>query len=307
MSQYVKNKPVPVNLITLQAEINSNGSIVPSCTSITDMGGSTISLEFAADLSPSEETALDTVLSEYVYAEPPIPMSIFQIQPETGKLAVQASAKPLQAQQTYAVWSGSGDDVVNHLLGEGTLLDFNLTPGVPSQSIDIKFDPTFGKVWINEGYMRFADAGLGDCLSAYIIAPATQLQTIVSKDLVVNDHRVSYSTGGPGTGTHGFAATPTLVPRTFSKDGDWDYNGVSLTPNFAGTGLYRMYDIEYITHKYINRIPVRGTVTNFINLASDDTASIPHPYFIRLTCYNNSNTTWNLQAFVEIYRERTCS
>jgi hypothetical protein len=302
--EYVKPKSGDVNLVQLQAEINSATAIVPSCTSVS-RAGDELTLTFAAALNSGEEAGVEAIIAAHVANEAYIAISELPKSPETGKIAMHASAKPLQSQQTYAVWAGAGDDMTTAGPGEGPLLSFFMTPGVPSVSVDIKFHPNNGKVWINEGYFKFDGAGAGDTISATVMAPATAVQTVANKNMIIEDGWIKFAPGGPGTGTHGFAATPVLIPRNFSRDGHWDFDGTNLLPNLTNTGQYKISNVEQVYHKYINRIPVYGSSHTYVNMASDDTAGMPYPYFIRVTCANASNGTWNLQAFMEIYREKT--
>lgn len=304
MASYTLTKEGEYNISQLQQEINGSLLINPSCYGV-NASGDQIECMFTSDLSTDEQTALAGIVASHEPQDTFIPVSELPISPDTNKLAVQASAKPLLTNTTYVVWSGAGDNLTTHELGGGDLLNFDMVPGQATVSKDVKFVPQHGRVWINEGYLRFENAGSGDHICSVIVAPPSQLQQLANLDLIVEDNWIKYSSGGPGTGTHGFAATPILVPRTYSHDGDWDYDGTNLLPNFAGTGNYKISDIERVVHRYINRIPVRGTCPVYFNMASDDTAEIIYPYFVRIICYNNSNTTWNAQVLMEIYRERT--
>jgi hypothetical protein len=305
MAAYTFTKDGEYNISQLQQEINGNLSIIPSCHGINATGNQ-IECLFTADLSTDEQNTLASLIDTHIPRDTFIPVSELPISPDTNKLAVQASAKPLITNKTtYAIWAGAGDNLSTHEIGGGELLNFDMVPGQATTTKSIKFDSLHGRVWINEGYLRFENAGSGDYVSSTINAPATQLQQLVNLDLIVEDNWVKYSSSGPGTGTHGFAATPVLVPRTFSNDGDWDYDGTNLLPNFAGTGAYKISDIDRVVHRYVNHIPCRGTCSVYFNMASDDTAELVYPYFISITFYNVSNTTWNAQVLMEIYRERT--
>lgn len=222
------------------------------------------------------------------------------------KLAVHPSTKPTDPnKEFYLVWTGCGDDTVNHVVGEGDLLAFGMTVGTATVSKEVRFDPQFGDVYIHEGYAKWHNGGPGDYMSAMIMTDPTVLQQAANLDLVVENDWVKYSVSGPGTGTHGFAATPVLVKRTFSLDGDWNYDGVNLTPNFSGDGLYKISSIERTVHKYINRIPLCFTSNSYTRLTSDETAWLPPGYFIKVTAYNNSDTDWNCAFMFEVYREMT--
>ncbi len=231
-----------------------------------------------------------------------------------GKLAVHSSSKPEPTgHETYAVWAGSGDDPSQpdptDSLGAGDLLMFNMTfdvGGSHVESKDVKFDPRHGRVWIHEAYLKFENGGIQDYLSADIMAPATPMQTSVNLDYYIEDDWVKYATGSPA-GTHGWAGTPVLIPRTFSMDGDWDWDGTNLTPNFTGTGGYKISSIDRPVHRYFNKIPLYGSSTTYFTMSSEETAELPISmgYFIRINVFNNSNTNWSLSCIMEIYRERT--
>ncbi len=138
------------------------------------------------------------------------------------------------------------------------------------------------------------------------MASPTLLQPAVNLDLEITDNWVHLAAGGPGTGTHGFAASPVLLKRSKSMDGHWDYDEVNgLTPNMAGTGLYKISDIERAVHRYINKIPTRGSSYGYTTLTSDESAWLPPGYFIRVTAHNVSDTAWNACVFMEVFREQT--
>lgn len=226
-------------------------------------------------------------------------------------LAVHPTTKPIvPGKEFYLVWTGSGDDVVNGKIGEGDLLAFAVTSSDATVSKDIRFDPQFGDIYIHEGYAKWyhdisVNNGAGDHMSAMIMADPTPLQQLADLDYVVEDDWVKLAPGGPGTGTHGLAGLPVLVPRTFMKDGDWDYDGANLTPNLAGTGLYKISSIERTVHGYINKVPMCFSSNGYDRLTSDETAYLPPGYFIRVTAYNSSASDWNCAFMFEVYRERT--
>lgn len=225
-----------------------------------------------------------------------------------GKVWVHQSAKPvIEGKTLYAIWSGAGDDMLDDLhLGSNGLLQLKTSIGVPISQVEMKFNPVFGDVYIHQGHLMWDNAGFGDYVSADVISEATALQTFVNKDLVLNGTYIKYSTGGPGTGTHGFAETPKLLPRSFSNDGDWNYDPVGgLTPNFTGTGNWKISTSEETVHRFMNRIPVMGSSNGFFVLESSESFKLPSGYFLRIKAFNNSNTVWNLGALILIFRERT--
>jgi len=228
-----------------------------------------------------------------------------------NKLAIHSSTKPAKENKDfYLVWTGSGDDVVSipNVIADGHMLQFDSITGVPTQSIEARFSPDFGDVYIHEGYAKWENGGTGDYITAEILTDPSALQTSVSLDLEITDNWVHYAAAGAGTGTHGFAATPVLLKRTKSGDGDWDYDTVNgLVPNVAGTGLYKISDIERVVHRYINKIPTRGNSYGYTTMTSDESAQLPNGYFIRVTAHNVSDTTWYACVFMEVFREQTAN
>lgn len=224
-----------------------------------------------------------------------------------NKIVVHSTPRPMMGANTlYSYWTGSGDDVINHIIGAGTPAVFALTPGTPSVSVDIEFDVLFGEVYIHEGSFLWRNAGIGDYVSAEVIAKASPITTYVSHDLVIDsDNYILYSSGGPGTGTHGFAATPHLLPRPFSKDGDWNYDGVSLTPNFTKTGGYKISSQEHIIHRFMNKVMLVGSSDSYMRMVSHESTQIYAGYIIRITCHNISNTTWQGTAMITAFRDST--
>lgn len=224
------------------------------------------------------------------------------------KVAVHPSYKPfVEGKTTYAVWSGAGDNTTTGDIGDGNTLEFNMTTGTALVTKDIKFHPDNGRVWIHEGYLKFEGGGSGDYICATFVSEPTPLQTSVNLDLEITDNWIHFAAGGAGTGTHGFADADkiALIPRDFSQDGDWDYDGTNLTPNVGGTGAYKISDIERDVHTFINHIPCLGSSQTFFSMSSDETAELVANYFIRVSAHNISDTNWTAAAIMEIYRERT--
>jgi hypothetical protein len=322
MATYSRVKDKEIKFEQLQAEINSSSDIVPSCLGIS-LNGTQIDFEFAADLSGAEETALDAIIASHTPEPDVINVTELPLSKviDGKKLAVHSSSKPEpDGYTTYAVWTGAGDkwdsqtesfvEDESESIGNGELLNFNLNyepEGAHEESKEIRFDPRHGKVWIHEAYVKFEGAGVADYLSASIMAPATKLQTVANLDLVIVDNCIKYSPSGPGTGTHGFAATPVLIPRSFSNDGDWDYDGTNLLPNMSGTGEYKISSQEVELHRYFNKLPLNGSSSTYFTMTSDETADLRAElgYYLKVTVNNQSNSNWNCSIFMEIFRERT--
>ena len=248
------------------------------------------------EINTSKTVSIDAVTQE-------MPFSYI----DNNKIAVHSSAKPYYpGGMTYVIWAGAGDDmnIANDGIGKGEIIQFNMTPGVAVQKKRMQFNPAHGRVWIHQGYIRFEGGGMGDHIEADVVALATPLQTVANLTLVVDNHWVKYN---PVSGTHGFADASkiTLIPRTFEKDGDWDWDGTSLTPNMAGIGGFKISDVEKLVQRYVNKLTVRGNCYTLSPLTSHDTTELPANYVLEFTADNVSDTTWFADILVEIYRERT--
>lgn len=238
-------------------------------------------------------------------------VEITQLSP-LGKVEVHSSYKPnaLADNTLYAVWTGCGDDMSDGSVATGPLLNFHMTIGGGNETVEMEFHPDNGRIWLHEGYIQFTNAGFGDYLTATIRSRGTVLQQSANLDLELsnggNGNFVIPASGGPGTGTHGFAdANIALIPQTFTHDGEWNWNPIdSLQPNLAGDGEYRISIVDKTVHKFINRIPLYGT-TAYTIFSSDETTELPPNFYVRVRVYNVSDTDWHLSAFIECYRERT--
>jgi hypothetical protein len=297
-----------VNEAQLINEINSSVNFSSTCIDITRKGD-IYHLSFNRVITSGEEKALATLLAEHY---PQAPENVSELLPTSDidgtRIAVHSSTKPLIDNTVYAVFTGCGDDM-SGTGGGGEMLDFYLTPSDETMSVDVEFNPTHGKVWIHEAYMRFVGGGRKDYVDAGIMAKPTNLQQVANKVLLVDDE--GFVTFSPnGIGTHGFADTNiVLLPRTFSMDGDWDYDESNpenpLVPNFEGKGEYRINVNERMVHRYVHKIPCYGDCQTYFSLQSSEAARLHTNYFLRVTAYNISKTEWFASCFLEIYRERT--
>lgn len=229
---------------------------------------------------------------------------------DSNKLMVHSSTKPRIDGEPdfYVIWTSTGDDTSTGTAAEGEPLSFHMTTGVSSLTKDVKFDQSInGRVFIAEAYLKFDNGGEGDSLTSEVVASPTVLQQAVNLDLVVTNNIVSYSQSGPGTGTHGFAANPILIPRTFSLDGEWNFDieTMSLTPNFTGTGNFRIMDIEKPVHRFFNKLPCHGSSYGYFSMAGDETTELPAGFFVRVRVDNVSDGDWSAHVVMEIYRQVT--
>jgi len=224
-----------------------------------------------------------------------------------GKLAVHSSATPTSGNSKFhLVWTGAGDDIVGGTIGDGDLIVIQNAIGQSTAFIDVEFLSNGGLTFIHEGYARWSNGGIGDYLTARVLAHPSVVQTSVNLDLIMSGNYILPAPGGAGTGTHGWGGTPNIIPRTFDKNGGWDYDPTNgLQPNLTDNGEYHISIVEEIVQKYHNKIPTDGTCNTPIVFTSDNTAQLPSGFFIRITTYNTSDTVWHASIFFEVYREKT--
>ena len=314
----VKNEPYKAS--TIVGEINASPDIVPSCLSITAVE-SDLTLEFVAALSGAEDTALDAIIAAHVPPTEFIDVTQLPFSSLDGnKLAVHPSYKPeVQGITTYAVWGGAGDQLDGSLdlvddgeIGGGPILHLSCGTADTEVTRFAKFHTDNGRVWLHEAYVKFDGGPDGAYISGGIVAMATPLQQLGGLDLVITNHIISYAPGGPGTGTDGFADADkiVLVPRSFSHDGEWNYDPAGtppLTPA-AGDGEYRMYDEDTMVHRFVNRIACRGS-SPYFSITSDETTELPKHYFVQVSSRMEDDAAfgvdWHASVLLEIYRERT--
>lgn len=296
----------------LQVEINNSVDFTATCTGINVANTTDVTIIFNTDLSGAEETALDALVTAHIPEPDLIDSTTLPWSDNLGKLAVHASSMPKKDGKVfYDVFTGCGDDVDNHIPGEGELVVFAFAPSIPTQTYCVKFDPLFGEVYIHGGYVKYSGADFGDYITCDIKAGATPLLThTVPLDLMVygDDDWVKYVGvgGSPVLGTHGLAGTPILIPRTHSMDGDWDYSPESgLAPNFAGTGGYHMSATETAVHRYVNKLPCIGDSGTYVEIESSEAGFLPPGYHIDVTAVNASGSSWTASFIINIYREQT--
>lgn len=298
------------NVSQLQTEINTSTLIIPSCISI-NYEMDVLDIYFVTSITNEELNHLENIVNNHTPTPQNVDVSTLPISTLDGyKLSVHSSAMPHSSNTVYAQWIGAGDDPNDPSdIGSGNMLHFNFTKddGITSKSIDIQFNKMHGRVWIHEAYLRFEGGGCEDFIEGTIMAKATNLQQFVNLDLIVDDKWIKYSPNGSGTGTHGFADTNIqLIPRSFSKDGDWDYDTVlGLRPNLTSTGMYKISNQELAISRYFNRLSCCGSCPTYFSMTSDETAELPAGFFVRITAHNKTNQTWHASVIVEIFRERT--
>jgi hypothetical protein len=228
------------------------------------------------------------------------------------KIWVHQSSKPqIPGRQFHTVWTGSGDDALNDIVGGGERLLFDVTASDTEVVADIAFDvPDQGDVYIHEGYFMWENAPWGAHISIQARCKENVFQTSVNLDLEMESYgdgnRAKYAVGGPGTGTHGWTNPSIhLVPNRLNQ-GYWDYSeATSLTPA-AGDGDYDILDFDTIVSNFIHQVPVYSTATGFNRLQSSDTSRLAPGYYLKAIVTNGDTPTdWRCWMFMTLHRERT--
>ena len=107
------------------------------------------------------------------------------------------------------------------------------------------------------------------------------------------------------TPTHGFGGIPNVIMRERARDGEWDYDGTNILPNMTGEGNCRININEMSVHRYVNKLPVLGDTTAWLELETTEAGFIPPGYFICITAVNDSESSWTASIIINIYREQT--
>ena len=227
-----------------------------------------------------------------------------------SKLAIHESSRPqINGKFFHTYWSGAGDDITGTpAIGQGPILEIVTevtSPATLSTSIEAQFHKDFGDVYLHEGYVQWENAGWGDYIDVEIYATATPLQTSVNKDYTIDASvKIRYAAGGAGTGTHGLNGDPVFVPSP-AGTGWWDLVDGAPSFNSGQTGAYDWYTIEILANRFMNKVPVYGSSSNYIMLQSADTVLLPQGYLIRVTAHNVSDTVWRIWMMMTLYREQT--
>lgn len=237
----------------------------------------------------------------------PVVLSDIGLSESSGnKLAIHESSRPqIDGKFFHTYWSGAGDDMSTPAIGDGNVLTVDVLPGDAIKTVDIQFHKDYGDVYLHEGYIQWENAGWGDTVDVEIYATATPLQQAANLDYTIDAGvKIRYAAGGAGTGTDGLNGDPVWVPNT-TGTGWWNTDGVTATFSSSQTGAYDWYNIEILANRFMNKVPVYGSSTNYVMLQSADTTLLPSGYLVRITANNNSSTAWKTWMIMTLYRENT--
>ena len=253
------------------------------------------------DFITNYKTSIDQNIKPFSF-----PISIVDNLKVGNKLKVASSPKPESETKSYfSCWSNSGDDVINHIIWGGDKLSFSFSPGINKIEKRLYFDPVFGDVFIYSGCCMWKNGNEGDSMYAGLWGPATLLQTHVNLNLVLEGTRVKYSEDGPGTGTHGFASNPILIPNK-TRSGYWNYSPVTgLVPDLTGNGKYDIFTEEKEVFRMINGLEFFGNSNGYIDIKGLDSVQILYPYFIKVVFETNGNSNLYASCYLCLYRENS--
>ena len=202
--------------------------------------------------------------------------------------------------ETY--WTGREDAIGD--IGMGSPLVLTTQVGQPIATKTIMLDHRY-PVSIYGGQACWQNAGNltdNNAICIEVLASATQLQTAANLDLALDGEKIYYA--GAGAGTHGFAATPTLV-ENYDKTGYWNYVDGNVLPA-AGDGEYDMYTADKTVSRFINHIVVFGDNPIYKEIQSSNTWTIPPVgYSIVIKLHNNSDTVWSAAFILNLIRKST--
>lgn len=226
------------------------------------------------------------------------------------KLWVHQSSKPQFPDKIYTtVWTGAGDDILNGEIGDGDPIIFDIkdTDGtVLTKDINFGIGP-LGEVWLHEGLFMWHNAPWGANVTVNAVCKGTPLQQVAQLDLIIDGTAIKYSPSGPGTGTHGFvAADQVYVASAMRKDGAWDLDGGgNLVPNFTNTGKYQIQTEDFVFSRFINKVPLFSSATQFNCLESSDSAQLHNGHKLQVVVNTDGITEWKLWLIMCIHRDLT--
>ena len=223
-----------------------------------------------------------------------------------NKLAIHESSRPqIDGKFFHTYWTGAGDDMSTPAIGQGAILTVETVLSVAETSVDVQFHKNYGDIYLHEGYIQWENAGWGDYIDVEIVATATPLQQATNLDYtIVESVKIRYAPSGAGTGTDGLNGDPVWVPNA-AGTGWWDIVNGSAVFSSGQTGAYDWYTIEILANRFMNKVPVYGSSSNYVMLQSADTTLLPNGYCIRITAHNVSDTVWKAWMFMTLYREQT--
>ena len=189
---------------------------------------------------------------------------------------IKTSSTP-RIEGTLLYFTGSGDDVVNGIIGEGTpiFLD-NTVITEPTNSVECEF---MDDIHLKDGMIMWENAIMGDEVSWENILPA----------------------GVPMPAENG-KGNADLINDVV------EYITASQIPDETWVGDYYLFPMDYVVNRFVNKLRLLGSNTKGLILESEDAMLIPNIFKHKLTYKNvlgTINVNFRLVASIEMYRDRT--
>jgi len=308
---------------SLELEINESG--ITTALDYIQVTGDTCDIWFKGALSPTEETYLQTVVSnhqgEYLESYDKV-MVVNEVElavtNRSHKLEVHESSR-VRGTTTY--FTGAGDNINDITdVGSGELFILKHRIGDPfEQNLYIDFNIIENETWIHEGYVIWNKAQF-DTISFNIVPIVTP--TTVTSGTFYNLYGGYLIVPATGDGTIQITSDITdprggLVYIPIGEDGtratpafwnaDWNtttkkFENISAAP--AGDGEYNMFSVEVPLGKFVNRLPLLNE--GFQRMQSADSDELGQGMRLRATLYTiEPDHDWEMACMLTLHRART--
>lgn len=179
-----------------------------------------------------------------------------------GKLIVTASDRPAN---TYRYFTTKGDDMTNHILGEGEDLNFWIAPG-QSMTKDIQF---LEDTYIKDGQVHYWNVEDLSFLDMVVVCPA---------------------------------GVPFPAP---DHNGNYDLVGATWTPNGTNTGAYFILGTETVIFRFVNKYPLtKFDGFGYIESPEPQLFPTPYKFRITVF-NNNTTDNLRASVVINMYRKHT--
>jgi len=221
---------------------------------------------------------------------------------------VQQSSRPIGTDTFYTGCDDDGHFIENvHAIGDD------------AQSIYYAdFDCMGNRSFVHEAMVQWSGAKR-DTITAEIVNKLTTVQAGSNTNYNV-DPGTGFVVPAAGNGTIAIV-NEFLVEVTNDQDtgepvmpGYWDCNFTSdgtafdmgtLVPNLAGKGKYNMMTAEIVLARFVRKIPLMGTTSNWAILPSSDTAQLPIGTRLKMTFDTRGDDhDWEVSMALVMHREK---
>ena len=171
--------------------------------------------------------------------------------------------------------TGSGDDIENGTIGNGTDMIITNPDGEDYVSVSCQF---LDDIYIKDGYIIWQNAVIGDSLSMEIVLPAYAV--ITSDDMTGN--------------------------AAYNDDGDLEIITDSEIPDETWIGTHLTFSQDVVFSRFVNDINILGDNTVGLILESSDSALVKKELIYKFILKSKTNNADIVASIaIEAYRERT--